>query len=102
MPLIPEHWGSRTGANTRTGSFQADLEAGLTSDNFDISSNVRNGDPRTGLDRGDEIKTIMTTEKCGFDEARKIYHERALKSHNIDPLTGIPLDPKAVFFLPRT
>ncbi|KAJ1910954.1 hypothetical protein IWQ60_010382 [Tieghemiomyces parasiticus] len=108
LPLVPHRLYnplSRTNhdaaGSDATGSFQADLEAGLSSAYFDLNTNIASGDGRAGLDRGEEIKHIMTSEKCGFDEARKIYHQRVMRSNNIDPNTGIPLDPKAVLFLPK-
>ncbi|KAJ1961491.1 hypothetical protein IWQ62_003849 [Dispira parvispora] len=94
-------WRSSSNISGSDGdSFQRDMEAGLSSSTFDISQNIRDGDTRSGLDRGAEIAAIMKTQGCDFDEARKIYHQRTLRSNNVDPATGIPLDPKAVFFSP--
>ncbi|KAJ1661060.1 hypothetical protein IWQ61_000098 [Dispira simplex] len=94
-------WRSSTNIIGSDGDgFQQDIEAGLSSSTFDISQNIRDGDTRPGLDRGAEITTIMKSQGCDFDEARKIYHQRVLRSNNVDPVTGIPLDPKAVFFGP--
>ncbi|KAJ1974661.1 hypothetical protein H4R35_003507 [Dimargaris xerosporica] len=90
--------GYRPTATNASGSFQANLEAGFSSATFDLSENIANGDSRAGLDRTEELQAIMRAHNCGFDKARKIYHQRNLQRHNIDPNSGIPLDPKAVVF----
>ncbi|KAK9707777.1 hypothetical protein K7432_009987 [Basidiobolus ranarum] len=80
-----------------TGAFLEDLENGLTSENFDILPNIEGGDSRPGLD-SEEIRKIMKKHSCTFDEARVIRQKLKFQSNNIDPVTGMPLDPKAVVF----
>ncbi|KAG2174494.1 hypothetical protein INT44_006757, partial [Umbelopsis vinacea] len=84
---------------TSTGSFEDDIEDGLTSSNFDIEEhNIEEGDSRAGLKNKEEILKIMKRQGCSFDEARLIRQQRLLKKNNIDPATGLPLDPKFVSF----
>ncbi|KAJ1985077.1 hypothetical protein H4R34_000254 [Dimargaris verticillata] len=92
------HGGYQPTLTNAPGSFQANLESGFSSATFDLSENIASGDPRAGLERTEELQAIMKAHSCGFDKARKIYHQRNLQRHNIDPNTGIPLDPKAVVF----
>ncbi|CAG8491490.1 5717_t:CDS:10 [Ambispora leptoticha] len=81
-----------------TTSFETDIEDGLTSETFDLSQNLREGDSRAGLEDSDEIKKIMAREGVGFDQARLIRQQRKFKNNNIDPQTGVPKDPKFVSF----
>ncbi|KAG2172322.1 hypothetical protein INT43_004864, partial [Umbelopsis isabellina] len=84
---------------TSAGSFEEDLEDGLTSSNFDIEAhNLEEGDSRAGLKNKEEILKIMKRQGCSFDEARLIRQQRLLKKNNIDPVTGLPKDPKFVSF----
>ncbi|ORY01934.1 hypothetical protein K493DRAFT_88660, partial [Basidiobolus meristosporus CBS 931.73] len=78
-------------------TFLEDLENGLNSENFDIIQNIESGDSRPGLD-SEEIQKIMKKHSCTFDEARVIRQKTKFQSNNIDPATGMPLDPKAVIF----
>ncbi|EPS26070.1 UPF0357 protein [Penicillium oxalicum] len=80
-------------------SFTADLEAGMSSSQFDISANVADGDTRAGLDQAAkrEIQRIMKTRRVSFDEARRIYTEQRFARNNIGP-DGRPRDPKFVSF----
>ncbi|KAJ5902493.1 hypothetical protein N7495_003021 [Penicillium taxi] len=80
-------------------SFTSDLEDGLTSDQFDITTNIADGDSRAGLDQNAkrEIRKIMKKRKLDFDEARRIYTEQRFAKHNIGP-DGRPRDPKFVSF----
>ena len=84
----------------RPGSFATDLENGFSSANFDLSENIDSGDTRAGLDDNDKaaISRIMATKKVGFDEARRILAGVRMEKNGIDPLTGRPLDPRAVMF----
>ncbi|CAG8481569.1 3334_t:CDS:2 [Acaulospora morrowiae] len=81
-----------------TSSFQHDIEEGLTSETFDLQENIANGDSRAGLEDSEEIKHIMKVEGLNFDQARLLRMQRKFKSNNIDPLTGLPRDPKLVTF----
>lgn len=80
-------------------SFTNDIEAGLTSNDFDLSGNIADGDTRAGLDlQGKmEVQKIMKAKKIGFDEARRVYTERKFAKNNIGP-DGRPRDPKFVSF----
>ncbi|GFF27004.1 UPF0357 protein AAL017W [Aspergillus udagawae] len=96
LPLIPvpDHLYTRL-----PSSFTGDLEAGLSSSQFDISSNIADGDTRAGLDNKAkrEVQKIMKTQNVNFDEARRIYTQRRFATHNIGP-DGRPRDPKFVSF----
>jgi len=84
----------------RPGSFATDLEDGFSSSTFDLSENILGGDTRAGLDDNDKaaIGRIMAVKKVGFDEARRILAGVRMEKNGIDPRTGRPLDPRAVFF----
>jgi hypothetical protein len=79
------------------------MEAGLSSDAFDLSGNVSAGDSRAGLDDDAkrEIQRIMKGSwiraPMGFDEARRVYMERRLEAQGIGR-DGLPRDPKFVSF----
>ncbi|KAL2816376.1 hypothetical protein BDW59DRAFT_153294 [Aspergillus cavernicola] len=96
LPLlpVPDHIYQRL-----PSSFAGDLDAGLTSSEFDITSNIESGDHRAGLDaRGKrEVLNIMRRQKVDFDEARRIYTEQRFAKNNIGP-DGRPRDPKFVSF----
>lgn len=81
------------------GSFAGDIEAGLSSSNFDLSANVEAGDSRTGLDDASkaEILKIMKKRRMTFDQARKVYMENRFKANGIGA-NGRPRDPKFVSF----
>ncbi|KAI4229303.1 MAG: hypothetical protein L6R36_000955 [Xanthoria steineri] len=85
--------------NRLPSSFSNDIEAGLTSGDFDLHTNVAAGDSRRGLDqRGKrEVQRIMKSRKIGFDEARRVYMEQNFANNNIG-LDGRPKDPKFVSF----
>ncbi|MCJ1323009.1 hypothetical protein MMC15_008360 [Xylographa vitiligo] len=80
-------------------TFAGDVEGGLTSDDFDLTSNVTSGDTRAGLDEQGkrEVKRIMRSKRVDFDEARRIFTERKFAKNNIGP-DGLPRDPKFVSF----
>ncbi|KAJ2449101.1 hypothetical protein EV183_005071 [Coemansia sp. RSA 2336] len=83
-----------------TGSISAflrDYRAGLTSKYFDLSSNISSGDSRPGLD-SEEVQRIMDEQHVSFDRARLIRQQQLMSRNQIDPKTGMPLDPKAVTF----
>ncbi|KAG6811674.1 hypothetical protein H0H92_006329 [Tricholoma furcatifolium] len=82
---------------TRLSTFSEQIGAGLTSTEFDIEANVRDGDSRSGLDeRGTaEVMEIMRQQRVNFDQARLIRQNRILAQNGIDP-SGMPLDSKAV------
>ena len=80
-------------------TFMGDVESGFTSNDFDLSSNVMEGDSRAGLDqRGKrEVQRIMKTRGINFDEARRVFMEQGFKKNNIGA-DGLPRDPKLVTF----
>ncbi|KAI1661725.1 protein precursor [Daldinia decipiens] len=82
-----------------SGSFAGDIEAGLSSNTFDLGANVEGGDARAGLD--DEAKAqilaIMKKRRMRFDEARRIYMEQRFSANGI-AADGRPKDPKFVSF----
>lgn len=55
------------GHYTPLATFDAQVNAGLTSESFDIEANIRDGDSRAGLDeRGtQEVLDIMRRERVG-------------------------------------
>jgi len=80
-------------------SFTGDIEAGLSSSDFDLAANVANSDSRAGLDQKGkrEIRKIMKSRSVNFDEARRLYTEQRFAKNNIDP-DGRPRDPKFISF----
>jgi hypothetical protein len=80
-------------------SFQSDIESGLHSTNFDLSSNLLSDDSRGGLDvtAKAEISKIMKKRKLNFDEARRVYIEARFSKNGIGA-DGLPRDPKFVSF----
>ncbi|KAJ1668843.1 hypothetical protein IW140_000091 [Coemansia sp. RSA 1813] len=82
---------------TSNSSFLGDYRAGLSSQNFDISINIDDGDARPGLD-SEEVRRIMEEHGVSFDKARLMRQQRVMGRNNIDPETGMPMDPKAVTF----
>ncbi|KAJ2718864.1 hypothetical protein GGI07_005551 [Coemansia sp. Benny D115] len=81
-------------------AFVRDHQDGLSSQNFDVSINIDEGDSRPGLD-SEEVRRIMETQGVSFDNARLIRQKQLMERNNIDPSTGMPLDPKAVSFSRR-
>lgn len=80
-------------------TFMGDVESGFTSNDFDLSGNVMEGDSRQGLDqRGKrEVQRIMRLRGINFDEARRLFMEQGFKKNNIGA-DGLPRDPKLVTF----
>jgi hypothetical protein len=96
--LLPHHFTEPFYSRVPT-SFMSDVESGFTSNDFDLSGNVMEGDSRAGLDlRGKrEVQRIMKNRGIGFDEARRVYMEQSFKKNNIGA-DGLPRDPKFVSF----
>jgi len=94
LPLLPS---SHLYARLPT-SFREDVEAGLHSADFDMTANVE-GDSRNGLDDDAkrEVLRIMKRRGVNFDEARRIFMERAFQKAGIGS-DGVPKDPKFVSF----
>ncbi|KPI42401.1 uncharacterized protein AB675_9871 [Cyphellophora attinorum] len=80
-------------------TFMGDVEGGFTSADFDLTSNITEGDSRQGLDPKSkrDIQRLMKIRNIGFDEARKVYMEQRFKKAGIGA-DGIPNDPKFVSF----
>jgi hypothetical protein len=80
-------------------SFRNDVESGLHSANFDLTSNITTSDGRSGLDATAkaEVMRIMKRRGVGFDEARRIFMEASFKKNGIGS-DGLPKDPKFVSF----
>ncbi|TYJ58000.1 hypothetical protein B9479_001359 [Cryptococcus floricola] len=86
-----------------TSSFADQAEAGMTSGSFDVESNNMgegSSEGRLGLDAAgvEEVRRIMAIERCTFDRARLIRHNRHLAKNGIAP-DGTPLDRKAITHL---
>ena len=75
---------------TTLGSFEDDIDDGLTSSQFDLEANLDQNDQRAGLKDKEEIIKIMKKQKVSFDEARLIRQQRLLKK-NVSPLQLILL-----------
>lgn len=75
------------------------MESGLSSSEFDLSTNLAAGDARRGLDPRAKrnVQRIMKSQRVGFDEARRIYTEQTFALNNIGA-DGRPRDPKFVSF----
>ncbi|KAF2811169.1 protein precursor [Mytilinidion resinicola] len=80
-------------------SFTGDIEAGLSSSSFNLSENVEAGDSRAGLDdkAKKEVQAIMTRQRVGFDEARRLWVQEGFRRNGIGA-DGRPRDPKFVSF----
>ncbi|ORY31656.1 hypothetical protein BCR39DRAFT_88072 [Naematelia encephala] len=81
-------------------SFRDQAAAGMTSSSFDLESNnlgEGSAEGRMGLDEAgvEEVRRIMAIERCTFDQARLIRHNRILAKNGIAP-DGTPLDRKAI------
>lgn len=94
-PLIDRYSSWRNSRSWRRG-FQADLENGLTSDNFDIEANIRAQDPRS-LDENarEEIQALMEAQQLSFDEARLKYFRNKMAENGVGS-DGVPTDPRTV------
>ncbi|TVY14975.1 UPF0357 protein [Lachnellula arida] len=99
LPHMPSFPGTTFLYSRLPSSFSSDIEAGLSSSDFDLSGNVAAGDSRAGLDNASkkEIQKIMKNRRVNFDEARRIYTEGRFAKNNIGP-DGRPRDPKFVSF----
>ena len=98
--LLPRRYRDTLGRYVKLPSFEHDIEAGLTSTDFDLSQNLEDGDDRFGLDASSrrEIQRIIKSKKCTFDQARLIFLQDKMRKAGIDPQTGLPRDSKFVSF----
>ncbi|CAD6569162.1 MAG: hypothetical protein TREMPRED_005081 [Tremellales sp. Tagirdzhanova-0007] len=100
-PYLPSQIVARLSNYTplSTFSFADQASAGMSSSNFDLEENMGegSGEERMGLDEEavEEVRRIMAIERCNFDRARLIRHNRILAKNGIAP-DGTPLDRKAV------
>jgi len=80
-------------------SFTEDIEAGLSSDTFNLNQNLDGNDSRAGLDANSkrEILKLMKSKNMSFDQARTQFLKNKMAKNGIGP-DGRPLDPRAVFF----
>jgi hypothetical protein len=80
-------------------SFTGDIEAGLSSSNFDLTQNLEAEDSRAGLDDNAkrEIQRIMKKRRVHFDEARRLWMQERFRREGIGA-DGRPTDPKLVTF----
>ncbi|EPQ61947.1 hypothetical protein BGT96224_2160 [Blumeria graminis f. sp. tritici 96224] len=96
LPALP---GSSFIYSRLPSNFVSDMENGLSSPEFDLSSNIAAGDTRRGLDDNSkrEIQGIMKSRRVNFDEARRIFTEGCFAKNDISS-DGLPRDPKFVCF----
>lgn len=99
-PYLPSNYRDSLGRYMSLPSFAHDIESGLTSEDFNLAQNVSDGDDRYGLDpvSRKEVKRIMKTKRCNFDQARLIHLQDKMRKAGIDPQTGLPIDSKFVSF----
>lgn len=97
--ILPAFSGSSFIYSRLPSAFFSDIENGLSSPEFDLSSNVAAGDLRRGLDdiSKREIQVIMKSRRVNFNEARRILTEARFAKNNISS-DGRPRDPKFVCF----
>ncbi|KAJ2356475.1 hypothetical protein IWW50_003230 [Coemansia erecta] len=86
-----------SGSGGGISAFIRNYRAGLSSKYFDLSGNIESGDARPGLD-SEEVQRIMEEHNVSFDKARLMRQQQLMARNQIDPRTGMPLDPKAVTF----
>ncbi|KAK7429531.1 hypothetical protein QQZ08_003910 [Neonectria magnoliae] len=99
VPHVPDLPGAGYIYSRLPNSFAGDIEAGLSSNTFDLSGNLEEGDTRAGLDdtAKAEVLRIMKKRRLTFDKARKVYMEERFKANGIGA-DGLPRDPKFVSF----
>ncbi|KAJ9114160.1 hypothetical protein QFC20_001676 [Naganishia adeliensis] len=81
-------------------TFAQQVSAGMSSSSFDVEGQnlaSGSGESRVGLDAAgvEEVRRIMAIERCNFDQARLIRHNRILAANGIAP-DGTPMDSKAI------
>jgi hypothetical protein len=92
LPHVPDRVKSffpspNSATYSRLSTFADQVNAGLTSESFDIEANINDGDSRAGLDEQgtQEVTDIMRRERVNFDQARLIRQNRILAANGIDP-----------------
>lgn len=98
---LPGPSGSSLSGTTATFTWDQARSGGLTSDLFNVQRDNAN-DSRAGLEGvgAATVEQLMREQGLTFDQARLVLHRDRLRSNGIDPLTGLPLDSKAVLALP--
>lgn len=81
---------------TNAGSFETDIEDGLTSSQFDLTANINEEDSRAGLKDKEEIMRIMKKQNVSFDQARLIRQQKLLKK-NVSVFSVLMRDINSVF-----
>lgn len=81
---------------TNAGSFETDIEDGLTSSQFDLTANINEEDSRAGLKDKEEIMRIMKKQNISFDQARLIRQQKLLKK-NVSVFSVLMRDINSVF-----
>jgi len=96
VPLLPRKLQSYVRTYSELPTFDAAMEAGLHTGNFDLRSNL--DDAREGLDAQglSEVRRLMDRYSMSFDEARLRRQQDHFRRNGIDPATGLPLDKKAI------
>lgn len=81
--------------------FDLDRASGLESDTFSLKGNLRENSSAGLVDtEAAVLLDLMDDGACSFDEARLLLTRKKMLAANIDPDTGLPMDPKAVSSLP--
>ena len=82
LPHLPLPYANRRYVSLGDGSFSTQRAAGLHSGNFDIESNIEEGDSRAGLDDvgAAEIRAIMHSHRVGY-----VSHHYSAFAPNADP-----------------
>ena len=76
-------------------SIKAARMLGLESEAFSLQANLDAGDGR-GMDASAVSSIMLADSSLNFDEARLRLVQQQMAAHNIDPLSGLSTDPKAV------
>lgn len=83
---------------TTEGSFETDIEDGLTSSQFDLTANLDQDDSRAGLKDKEEILKIMKKQKVSFDQARLIRQQKLLKKNVRNFITWLMKNTNSAFY----
>eukprot|EP00128_Syssomonas_multiformis_P017827 Colp12_sorted_trinity150504_noHs@10032 len=61
-------------------SFEDNIKAGLSSELFDVNTNVLDNDQRQGLESNgaEEVKELMLSKNLSFDEARLLLNRKRM------------------------
>jgi len=97
LPFLPPSIRSRVQYYAPLPSWEAAAEAGFSTANFSLDQNLA-GDERSGLDQEGltAVRRLMDRHSIGFDEARLLRQQQIFRANGIDPITGLPMDSKAI------